>query len=257
VVQGGTFLLSLTLSLWIDLSLFAFQFATVRALKLSYVPEDWLLLYPLPFGVALAWLLFSLQHPHTRALFGLEPTNGSPRTLYLQRRVAAAVTAGALAFAVLLGGGHLLRNPFERVAQAVLRDDAVSARVGAARELRLHQASVFNWTFASTWTVVGTRGEERYEIRVGPGGDVGVSPPTPRQQPAVPPNKSMNMKKEYDLKKLKKRPGKFKIDNDAVKVPVSVRLDGSVLAAIKTEAERLEIPYQTLIGSILHRYASE
>ena len=64
------------------------------------------------------------------------------------------------------------------------------------------------------------------------------------------------MKKEYDLKKLKKRPGKVKIDKDAVKVPVSVRLDGSVLAAIKTEAERLGIPYQTLIGSVLHRYTS-
>ena len=64
------------------------------------------------------------------------------------------------------------------------------------------------------------------------------------------------MKKEYDLKKLKKRPGKVKIDKDAVKVPVSVRLNGSVLAAIKTEAERLGIPYQTLIGSVLHRYAS-
>ena len=64
------------------------------------------------------------------------------------------------------------------------------------------------------------------------------------------------MKKEYDLKKLKRRPGKVKVDKDAVKVPVSIRLDGSVLAAIKTEAERLGVPYQTLIGSILHRYTS-
>ena len=64
------------------------------------------------------------------------------------------------------------------------------------------------------------------------------------------------MKKEYDLKKLKKRPGAVKTDKDAAKLPVSLRLDGSVLAAIKTEAERLGIPYQTLIGSILHRYAT-
>ena len=64
------------------------------------------------------------------------------------------------------------------------------------------------------------------------------------------------MKKEYDLKKLKKRPGRVKTDKDAVKLPVSLRLDGSVLAAIKTEADRLGIPYQTLIGSILHRYAT-
>jgi predicted DNA binding CopG/RHH family protein len=64
------------------------------------------------------------------------------------------------------------------------------------------------------------------------------------------------MKKEYDLKRLKKRPGKVKFDKGAVKVPVSIRLDGSILAAIKTESERLGVPYQTLIGSILHRYAS-
>ncbi len=64
------------------------------------------------------------------------------------------------------------------------------------------------------------------------------------------------MKKEYDLRKMKKRPGRVKTDKGAVKLPVSLRLDGSVLAAIKTEADRLGIPYQTLIGSILHRYAS-
>ena len=64
------------------------------------------------------------------------------------------------------------------------------------------------------------------------------------------------MKKEYDLKRMKKRPGRVKVDKDAMKLPVSLRLDGSVLAAIKTEADRLGIPYQTLIGSILHRYAT-
>lgn len=63
------------------------------------------------------------------------------------------------------------------------------------------------------------------------------------------------MKKEYDLKKLKRRPGKVKSDMDAAKVPISIRLDGGVLASLKTEAERLGIPYQTLIGSLLHRYS--
>jgi len=64
------------------------------------------------------------------------------------------------------------------------------------------------------------------------------------------------MKKEYDLKKLKKRPGKPKVDADASKIMISLRLDGSVLAAIKTEAERMGMPYQTLIGSLLHRYSN-
>jgi predicted DNA binding CopG/RHH family protein len=62
------------------------------------------------------------------------------------------------------------------------------------------------------------------------------------------------MKKEYDLKKLVKRPGKVKADSSAAKVAISIRLDGSVLAALKTEADRLGIPYQTYLGSVLHRY---
>jgi predicted DNA binding CopG/RHH family protein len=64
------------------------------------------------------------------------------------------------------------------------------------------------------------------------------------------------MKKEYDLRKLKKRSGPLRTNRDAAKIPVSIRLDGSVLAALRTEAERLGIPYQTLIGSVLHRYAN-
>lgn len=64
------------------------------------------------------------------------------------------------------------------------------------------------------------------------------------------------MKKEYDLKKLKKRPGPIRVIDDAAKVPISIRLDGAELAEIRTEAERFGIPYQTFIGSILHRYVS-
>ena len=64
------------------------------------------------------------------------------------------------------------------------------------------------------------------------------------------------MKKEYDLSKLKKRPGKVKTDPEATKTPISIRLDGSVLSDIKTEAERMGLPYQTFIGSILYRYVN-
>ena len=63
------------------------------------------------------------------------------------------------------------------------------------------------------------------------------------------------MKKEYDLKKLKRRPGTPKSDPEAAKIPISIRLDGSVLAVLKTEADRLGIPYQTYIGSVLYRFA--
>lgn len=63
------------------------------------------------------------------------------------------------------------------------------------------------------------------------------------------------MKKEYDLKKMKKRT-KVKYDPSAKKMPTSIRIDGSILAWFKTEAQRAGIPYQTLIGSVLHRFAT-
>ncbi len=62
------------------------------------------------------------------------------------------------------------------------------------------------------------------------------------------------MKDNYDLKKLKKREGKLKVDPDAVKTQISLRLDVSDLIEARSEADRLGIPYQTLIGSIVHRY---
>ena len=64
------------------------------------------------------------------------------------------------------------------------------------------------------------------------------------------------MKKEYDLEKLKKREEKPQPSPSATKVAVNLRLDGSTIAAIRTEAERMGIPYQTLIGSILHRFVN-
>ena len=64
------------------------------------------------------------------------------------------------------------------------------------------------------------------------------------------------MKKEYDLKSLRKRPGTPKVDPEASKIATSIRLDGAVVADLKSEALRLGIPYQTLIASILHKYAA-
>ena len=62
------------------------------------------------------------------------------------------------------------------------------------------------------------------------------------------------MKKEYELSKLKRREKKVKSDKNAAKVPISLRLDGSVLAKLRDEAERLGLPYQTFISSILYQY---
>lgn len=64
----------------------------------------------------------------------------------------------------------------------------------------------------------------------------------------------MIMKKNYDLKNLKKRPEKVKIDPEAIRTMISLKIDANNLAALKNEAERVGMPYQTLINSILHRY---
>jgi predicted DNA binding CopG/RHH family protein len=64
------------------------------------------------------------------------------------------------------------------------------------------------------------------------------------------------MKKNYNLKELKKRPGKVKVDPEALRVMISLKIEANNLADLKTEAERLGMPYQTLINSILHRYVS-
>ncbi len=37
---------------------------------------------------------------------------------------------------------------------------------------------------------------------------------------------------------------------------ISLKIDANDIAALKTEAERMGMPYQTLINSILHRYVS-
>lgn len=64
------------------------------------------------------------------------------------------------------------------------------------------------------------------------------------------------MKDNYDLNKLKKRPGKVKVDPEAAKTMISLRLDGDIIGELKREALRLGIPYQTLISSVLHRFVT-
>src|SRR5260370_25375343 len=66
------------------------------------------------------------------------------------------------------------------------------------------------------------------------------------------PRRRKLMKKEYDLKKLRKRAGRAKTHPGAPKVPVSMLLDGAVLAHLRTESRRAGIPYQTFGGSIIH-----
>ncbi len=59
--------------------------------------------------------------------------------------------------------------------------------------------------------------------------------------------------KELDLSKFKRVDPK-RVDPDAIKIPVSLRIDADDLVGVRDEADRPGIPYQTLIGSVFHRY---
>lgn len=61
------------------------------------------------------------------------------------------------------------------------------------------------------------------------------------------------MKKEYDFSKGK-RVSHEKVDKD-IKIMISLRTDPRTISLLKDEADRLGMPYQTLINSILHRFA--
>jgi predicted DNA binding CopG/RHH family protein len=41
---------------------------------------------------------------------------------------------------------------------------------------------------------------------------------------------------------------------EAAKVAINIRLDAIVVNDLKGEAERMGLPYQTLINSVLHRF---
>lgn len=61
------------------------------------------------------------------------------------------------------------------------------------------------------------------------------------------------MKKEYDFSKAKKINPK-KVDTSATMV--SIRLESQLVSLLRDEADRLGIPYQTLIKSVLHRFTT-
>src|SRR5690349_18482900 len=68
--------------------------------------------------------------------------------------------------------------------------------------------------------------------------------------------RKVNMRDEYDFKNAKRREKVKVLSREEIKIAVSLRLDPHDLALIKDEADRLGIPYQTLIGSIIHRFVT-
>lgn len=61
------------------------------------------------------------------------------------------------------------------------------------------------------------------------------------------------MENEYDLKSMKQRP-KREADPEALKMSIHLRLDAIIVSDIKEKAEKMGLPYQTLINSVLKQY---
>ena len=64
------------------------------------------------------------------------------------------------------------------------------------------------------------------------------------------------MKNNLDLSKYKKKSQSSKNASETLRTAISIKLDSETLGEIKIEAVRMGIPYQTLINSILYRYAN-
>ena len=55
---------------------------------------------------------------------------------------------------------------------------------------------------------------------------------------------------------MKKRSGATKVYPEAAKIAINIRVDAIVVNDLKEEAERLGLPYQTLINSVLHGFVT-
>ena len=56
---------------------------------------------------------------------------------------------------------------------------------------------------------------------------------------------------------MTRRPGKVRVlTEEEVKIPISLRISPSDISLLRDEADRLGIPYQTLISSIIHRFVT-
>jgi len=60
------------------------------------------------------------------------------------------------------------------------------------------------------------------------------------------------MRKQYDLKKLKKAEPKY---TKRLKEPVTIRLDPAVISYFKELAAKTDLPYQSLVNYVLRDYA--
>ncbi len=62
------------------------------------------------------------------------------------------------------------------------------------------------------------------------------------------------MRKEYDIKKLKKAEPKYL---KLIKEPVTIRLEPQIIAYFKGLSDKTGLPYQSLLNFVLRDYANQ
>ncbi|MGE5241026.1 MAG: hypothetical protein ACM3NI_05195 [Bacteroidota bacterium] len=125
------------------------------------------LIFVVYLGLVLA-LVGLLYHPNTRSAMGLEPYQGTVRTLYMSKPRFIILLALSIVLAGLLGGPHILHNPYKVAVEGLKANANVRAQVGEMRRLELLDAEENNWYAFSSWKVTGTKGQGTYKTELSP-----------------------------------------------------------------------------------------
>jgi len=123
-------------------------------------------IYLLAAPLACLAILFLLGHPDARQEMKLENTEGTAGACFLPSNQLATIFAGGLAAVALLGGPHLVKNPYTSIIHAALTSQKLAAEIGTPQRMTLVDFSENNWTFITTWNVLGKDRSGKYEIRV-------------------------------------------------------------------------------------------
>lgn len=117
------------------------------------------------FVIALVALL---HHPNTRETLSLKPYRGTIHTLYMSRMRFGSVIGVSMVFFILLGGPHILHNPYKETVDGIVKSESVIEKVGNIKRLELLSTSESNWHVISYWRVYGTNSDEMYRTDLGP-----------------------------------------------------------------------------------------
>lgn len=152
-----------------------------QAISITKAEEgNWMARFFLIYSLILPVILFLLYHPETRHSLNIETKNKNRfYTLFLSsgKRALLLIIIGTSAFAGLLGGPHLFRNPYPLII-AKLTDplEPPTVLLGAIQRLELTSRGEHNWFFSTTWSVIGEDKTGSYKVTVSPQHKASIQP---------------------------------------------------------------------------------